>query len=169
LVTVARILRSQGREGGLRLRFYHITPADCRELRRVFIGREGDLREYVIESLVGRGKDYDLKLEGVDSLSQAERLAGQDVWISEESLKPRETGEFFLFELIGCEVVGPEGKIAGRVVDILSVGEGELLVVEGSGAEVLIPFHESICTEVDVRRKRIRVDPPDGLLDLNEI
>ena len=169
MITVARILRSQGREGELRLRFYHITPADCRELSRIFIGSEGDCREYVIKSLVRRGKDYDLKLQGVDSLSQAERLAGRDVWIPEESLRPRPSGEFFLFELIGCEVVDPEGKTTGRVTDILSVGESELLVVERSGEEVLIPFHESICTEVDVRGKRIRVDPPDGLLNLNEI
>jgi 16S rRNA processing protein RimM len=169
LITVARILRSQGQKGELRLRFFYITPTDCSGLRSVFIGREGDLREYIVESLVPRGKDFDLKLEGVDSLSQADRLAGLDVLVPEEALKERAKDEFFLFQLIGCSVIDGHGKIAGRVKDVLSAGWGELLVVEREGREILIPFHESICTEVDVPGKRIRIDPPDGLLDLNEI
>jgi len=169
LITVARILRSQGQKGELRLRFFHITPADCLELRSVFVGREGDFREYAIESLVPHGKDFDLKLEGVESLSQADRLAGLDVLVPEETLKPRDEGEFFLFQLIGCAVVDLQGKSAGRVKDVLSAGSGDLLVVERLGKEILIPFHESVCIEVDVPGKRICVDPPEGLLELNEI
>jgi 16S rRNA processing protein RimM len=169
LVTVARILRSQGQKGELRLRFFHITPDDCSELRSVFVGREGDFREYAIGSLAPHGKDFDLKLEGVDSLSQADRLAGLDVFVPEETLKPREDGEFFLFQLVGCAVVDRQGKMAGRVKDVLSVGPGELLLVEREGREILIPFHKSVCVEVDVPGKRICVDPPEGLLDLNEI
>jgi len=169
LITVARILRSQGQKGELKLRFFYITSTDCSGLKSVFIGREGDVREYAVESLVPRGKDFDLKLEGVDSLSQADRLAGLDVLVPEEALKEREKDEFFLFQLIGCSVIDKHGKTAGRVKDVLSAGPGDLLVVDWEGKEILIPFHESICIEVDVPGKRIRIDPPEGLLDLNEI
>jgi 16S rRNA processing protein RimM len=169
LITVARILRSQGKDGELRLRFSYIAPTDCSGLKSVFIGREGDLREYAIESLVPHGKDFDLKLEGVDSLSQADCLAGLDVLIPEETLKEREKDEFFLFQLIGCSVIDGLGKTIGLVKDVLSAGRSDLLVVEREEKEILIPFHESICIEVDVPGKRIRVDPPAGLLDLNEI
>ena len=169
MITVARILRSQGQKGELRLRFFYIKPTDCSGLRTVFIGREGDIREYVVEFLVPRGKDFDLKLAGVDSLSQADRLAGLDVFVPEEALKEREKDEFFLFQLIGCSVIDRHGEMAGRVRDVLSAGSGEVLVVEREGKEILIPFHESICIEVDVPGRRIRIDPPDGLLDLNEI
>jgi ribosomal 30S subunit maturation factor RimM len=54
-------------------------------------------------------------------------------------------------------------------VDVFSAGESHSLVVERKGKEVLIPFHESICTGVDLARKEIRISPPAGLLDLNEI
>lgn len=169
MITVARILRSQGQKGELRLRFFYISPAECSGLKSVFIGGEGDLKEYFVESLVPRGKNFDLKLKGVDTLSQADRLAGLDVCVPEECLKEREKDEFFLIQLIGCSVIDGNGKLAGRVKDVLSAGSGDLLVVERDGREILIPFHESICIEVDVPGKRIVIDPPEGLLDLNEI
>lgn len=169
MINVARILRSQGKTGELRLRFHYISPTDCTELKSVFIGEEGALREYKVESLVHRGKDYDLKLEGVDSLSQADSLAGLDVHLPEESLRERGKDEFYLFQLVGCWVSGRDGRRIGRVRDVLSSGAGELLLVESEGKDILIPFHKSICTEVDVDAKEIRLDPPDGLLDVNEI
>jgi len=169
LITVARILRSQGRKGELRVRFFYISPADYPGLKSVFIGKEGEFKEYAVESWVPRGKNLDLKLEGVDSLAQADRLAGLDVFIPEEGLKEREKDEYFLFQLIGCTVTDGQGKEAGRVKDVMSAGSGELLVVEQGGKEILIPFHETICIEVDVPGKRIRINPPEGLLNLNEI
>jgi len=169
LVTVARILRSQGKEGDLRVKFFHITPADCRRLGTVLVGREGEFKEYAVESLTPRGKYFDLKLEGVDSLAQADRLAGLDIRLPEESLKERGQGEFFLFELVGCAVSDSQGRAVGRVRDVLSAGSGNLLVVDRGGKEVLIPFHESICVVVDAPGKQITVDPPDGLLDVDEI
>jgi 16S rRNA processing protein RimM len=169
LINVARIIRSQGKTGNLRLRFHYISPADCIELKSVYVGREGALREYKIESLVRRGKDYDLKLEGIDSLSQADGLAGLDVYLPEGALRERGEDEFYLFQLIGCLVIGRDGRRIGRVRDILSIGAAELLLVESGGKEIFIPFHRSICIEVDVNAKEIRLDPPDGLLDVNEI
>ncbi len=52
---------------------------------------------------------------------------------------------------------------------LLPVGDRNLLVVDRGGREVLIPFVEPLCFEVDAGAKRIRVDLPDGLLDLNDI
>jgi 16S rRNA processing protein RimM len=169
LVTVARILRSQGQKGELRVKFFYLTPADFREFSVVFVGKEGDFREYRVEALIPRGKYSDLKLEGVDSLSQADRLAGLEIGLPEETLTERKKGEFFLFELVGCVVSDGRGQIVGPVKDVLSAGSGDLLVVDREGEEILIPFHESICVAVDIPAKRIRIDPPEGLLDLNEI
>lgn len=169
MVTVARILRSQGQEGELRVRFFHITPADCRGLQTVLVGKEGDFKEYAVESLTFRGKHFDLKLAGIDSLSQADRLAGLEIGVAEESLKERPKGEFFIFELIGCEVFDGLGRTVGRVRDVLPAGSGDILVIDREGKEILIPFHESICVEVDVPGKQIRINPPGGLLDVNEI
>lgn len=61
------------------------------------------------------------------------------------------------------------GDLIGLVKDILFIKKNDLLVVEKGERKMLIPFTESICIEVDLGKKEIVIDPPDGLLDLNEI
>ncbi len=61
------------------------------------------------------------------------------------------------------------GDLIGSVKDILFIKENDLLVVEKGEKKMLIPFTESICIGVDLGKKEIVIDPPDGLLDLNEI
>ncbi len=170
MVNVARIVRSQGKRGELRLRFYEIKPADLKAPPVVFVGKEGVLKRYEVESFSPKGKDADLKLRGVDSLSQADGLAGKEVYLPRESLKRPEAGSYYVFDLVGCSVVTREGEVIGRVRDVDPGGAGDLLVVEaGGGKEILIPFQESICLAVDLEKKVILIDPPEGLLELNEI
>jgi 16S rRNA processing protein RimM len=73
--------------------------------------------------------------------------------------------------LVGCAVTTKAQEKIGIVKDVWPIGESVLLVVESSreAKEILIPFSQAICPEVDTVQKRIVIDPPDGLLDLNEI
>jgi 16S rRNA processing protein RimM len=169
LISVGKILRSQGERGKLKLKFYGDDLVEPAGLTTILVGTGKAVREYRVEFLVRRGKSYDIKLEGVDSLSQADRLAGLEVFVPEEGLKETREGQFYLFQLAGCSVLGPEGEVIGTVIDVLSVPANDLLVVRGKGKEILIPFNQSICTKVDLTRKEIRIDPPAGLLDVDEI
>lgn len=110
-----------------------------------------------------------MKLKGVDSLEAADSLAGLGLYVPEEALPPAGEGSFYDFQIIGCEVVDKDGGTIGTVTGLLPVGGRNLLAVDRGGREVLIPFMESLCLEVDAAARRIRVDLPDGLLDLNDI
>jgi len=80
-----------------------------------------------------------------------------------------EDGNYYHFQIIGSAVVTKDGESVGTVKSLLSAGKATLLVVDKGGREVLIPFVRSICFDINTLRKEIRVDLPDGLLDLNEI
>ena len=107
----------------------------------------------------------------MDSLSQAEALAGAGLFVPGDSPLPDQAGRPASFELVGCAVWTKRQEKIGTVKDVWPIGESILLVVEGShdAKEILIPFNQVICPDVDVLQKRIVIDPPDGLLDLNEI
>jgi len=169
LISVGRILRSQGKEGQVKLRFYRPGLIRFPTLKKIYIEREGGMKEYKVESFSRRGGAYDVKLDGVTTLAEADSLAGAEVFVPEEGLELLEEGEYYLHQLKGCSVIGPEGNKIGVVVDAISVPENNLLVVKKGGREILIPFHASICKRVNVTEKEILVDPPAGLLDLDEV
>jgi len=78
---------------------------------------------------------------------------------------PLEPGEFFQSELLGCEVIERRtGESLGRVRGWEDSGGAGLLAVEGG---LLIPFARSICVEIDPEARRIVVELPEGLKDLN--
>ena len=106
--------------------------------------------------------------EGMDSIDEVERLAGLDLRIPAEALTPLEAGRFYHHDLIGSRVETIGGEAVGHVVRVEGGIGGSRLVVSGRGGEVLIPLALDICVEIDVAAKRIRIDPPAGLLELNE-
>ncbi len=104
------------------------------------------------------------KFKGVDTISDAEKLAGADVAIPFEQRASLAEQEFYQSDLIGCEVVDGAGRSLGIVEDFEETGGTPLLRV---GENLLIPFAKSICTKIDLEHKQITVNPPEGLLDLN--
>ena len=108
------------------------------------------------------------KFAGIDTISDAERLAGAEVSIPiDERPEPGE-GEYYRSDLVGCEVFDERGRLLGTVADWQETG-GPLLVEvrTARGKELLIPFAKSIFTRIDLERKRIEVSLPEGLADLN--
>jgi len=163
LVAVARLVRARGIRGELAA----IPLNDRRErfdtLRRVVV-RDN---EYDVERVWWHGDQLILKLRGVDTRSAAEELAGTEAYVIESERAPLQEGEFYLSDLVGCEVVEQaSGRRVGVVAGWQETGGAPLLELEGSKA--LIPFARSICREIDIVAKRIAIDPPEGLLDLNE-
>jgi len=108
------------------------------------------------------------KFQGIDTISDAEKLAGAEVSIPFEQRAALAEDQVYQSDLIGCEVVDATGRSLGVVSDFQETGGTPLLDVKTpAGRELLIPFANSICTNIDLEQKKIVVNPPEGLLDLN--
>jgi 16S rRNA processing protein RimM len=105
--------------------------------------------------------------EGFDTIEDVERLAGSELRVPESALQELEAGTYYLHQLVGCVVDTTDGRRVGEVTRVEGGVGASLLTVSGPGGDVLIPFVEDICVEVDVAGRRIRIDPPEGLLELN--
>lgn len=110
-----------------------------------------------------------IKLEGIDEISQAQSVRGQEIFLPEKDLDALESGQFYHYQLIGCRVETKKSKRVGIVKDIWQIQNNPQLVVEKRKTEIYIPFTQQICTEINLEKKEIVVDPPEGLLELNEI
>ena len=127
-------------------------------------------RALEVENAWWHGERLILKFRGVDSMSDAEELAGADVEIPAEERTALDADEYFLSDLVGCALIDQKTGQSLGVVDGWTETGGPLLLTvkaEGSGEELMIPFARAICREIDVAAKRIVADLPEGLAGLN--
>lgn len=122
----------------------------------------------VVESVRVQNGGPVVAFEGHTRREQVEPLAGAELRVPEAMLRPLESGQYYEHELIGCGVETIGHDPIGVVIRVEGGVGGSRLVVEGRRGEILIPLAMHICVEIDVAGRKIRVDPPEGLLDLNE-
>ncbi len=165
---MGKVLRSEGREGRLKVKLLEKGLPEPAPERGV-LGGPGGFEAYDVESFELDRNSHVLKLRGIDTLARADALAGRDVYLPEAAFRLLEAGRYYDFQLIGSRVVTGDGTEVGTVSGLLASGGQDVLVVVRGGSEVYVPFVEAICRRVDPERREIVIDPPDGLLDLNEI
>lgn len=166
LVAIAKIVKPRGLRGELISEILTDFPERFDDLKRVFaVCDDGKTSELVIEKSWFQKDRIVLKFAGYDSLETAETLRDCEICVPETEAVALEEDEFFDWQLEDCAVETVDGEKIGRVTEVMRTGGTEILVVAGTEKEFLIPFAETICTEIDVENKLIRVDAPEGLLE----
>lgn len=178
-ITLARVLKTQGRIGEVAVEIHtgipeRFTPG----MKLSALGRDSShaSRELEIEDLWPHKGSLVLKFRGVDSISDAEALIGSELQVPAQQRAQLDAGWNFVSDLIGCTVFD-HGREIGRIADVqFGAGEAPLLIVAGaaekfaaSRAEIKfdIPFAESYLEAVDIKAKVVRLNLPDGMLELN--
>ena len=169
LVTVGRIVRPHGNKG-------HVVVAGETDFGAerfragATVWRLRDGRPALVRIAESREHDgrWVIALEGVGSIDQAEALRNETLRVAVEALRPLGPQRYYVHDLAGCRVETGEGHEVGRV-DRVELGTGTpVLVVMGRQGEVLVPFAEEICRRIDVPARLIVIDPPEGLIELNQ-
>ena len=171
-VTLARILRPRGLRGEVAAEILTDFPERLTGLREVLLddGR-GAPRSVAVEKCwlsTSRGGQAIFHFAGVDSVEEAERLRGIEVQVPIEQRAKLDAGNYYVGDLIGCEVWEAGASSAmGAVRDVEFPGGVPLLAVKTGEGEILVPLAAEFCTRIDVKAKRIDVALPDGLRELN--
>ncbi len=165
-VRAGRLLRTRGRNGELLAEIDSSRPGRAERITRVLLRRTDHEAVFGVERFWRHQGRPVFKFTGIDSISQAEGWEGAEILVPEAERVKLEPGEFYQADLIGC-VVEDERGVLGTVAAV-EEGAGPLLlhVARRDGGELLVPFAASICREIDVAAKRIRVELPEGLAEL---
>ncbi len=120
---------------------------------------------YFVESIkIKNESEVYLKLEGVDTKEQAQKLNAKPVWLKEEDFK-RLAAKSSPISLLGFMVIN-EGEELGEVLEVIEQPHQVLCRIDLNGNEALIPVHEETLEKLDKKNKKLYVVLPDGLLDL---
>jgi len=169
MAVVGTIARAHGNRGQV-----IVNPAtDFPEERfrvgaELFANRNGAIGTVTLTSVRFQKGRPIMGISGVDTMTAAEGLAGVELRVPREWLAPLPADTFYQHELVGCAVETRTGEAVGTVAQVEGERGGYRLVVTGGRGDVLIPLAAAICTAIDVKARRIVVDPPEGLLDLNQ-
>lgn len=190
-ILLARLLRPQGRKGEILADLFTSNPSLFKDKPQVWLAPAGftvaaspsaieprpiEVRDFWLP--VGRNAGrVVLHLAGIDTITQAEALAGSEIVIPAADRPQLESGTVYTADLIGATVFDREQPI-GTIADVqfptspdgsrrLDDAAPLLAVHTPAGDELLIPFANQYIREMDLRHARLRMELPEGLLDLN--
>ena len=181
-VTLARVVRTQGRKGEVLADLLTDFPERFQTQPDIFLRSpaKGEPRAAVVESSwmpTGRSAGrIVLKLAGVDSISDAELLAGAEVQIPAAERVSLADGTYYVSDLIGCRMTNrgdeigtvsdmhfPQDTAGRRIEDAAAI----FVVERANGDEILIPFASAFVRRIDTASRTIDMELPDGLLQMN--
>ena len=124
--------------------------------------RYGDKEEqWKPAETVLQGSTLLIRFAGIDNPEAAEKLKGAQIIAGREYAAPLKEGEYYVEDLKGLEVVNPEGKVLGHIVDLVEGGGGELAELKLLSGEVrYAPFRNEFFGDVDLERGRIALNEP---------
>jgi len=186
-VTLARVVRPQGRRGEVLCELDTDFPERFRERRQLYLRAGEDvppslhtLEEFWLPTGRSAGRIV-LKFAGIDSISDAERLAGSAVLLPASQRMALEDGTFYVDDLRGCTVMNVAGGDGpddlGIITDVhfltdptgakLEDAAPILVVTRPNGDEVLIPLAKEFLQAPDLPNRRIAMRLPHGLVEAN--
>jgi len=110
-------------------------------------------------------KGFLVKFVGIEDRTEAERFRGRYLLRPIEEMEELEEGEIFYHQLLGMEVETADGARVGSVQEVYELEPAHLLEIRGERGLFHVPLAGHVVKEVDVKGRRLVLDPPEGLLD----
>lgn len=170
LMRVARIDSTHGLRGEVSAQLCTDFPERFGEIESIWVGPGAQPELAKLWRLDGwrlhKGKVL-LKFDAVRDVDQARALAGHDVWIERRQAMELPEDTYYQDDLLGLEVFDTDGARIGEVEDILLTRGADVLMVRSDRGEILIPATSAICVLVDLEARKLVVEVPEGLLEVN--
>jgi 16S rRNA processing protein RimM len=162
MVAIGRIVKPQGRHGEVVVESFSDVPERFPSLRKACVpGPDGSAREVTVTSCWPHKHRFVLKLDGVDSIDDAEAYRGLELRIGEEELAALPEGSYYHHQLRGLRVEDERGTPLGEVTDVLTPGATPVLVVQGGAGEIMIPLADAFVHQVDLANGRLVATRPE--------
>ena len=154
LITLGKIVRPHGVKGDVKvilslndLSFFFIFDV-------VYINNQ----PYTIQNVKQVSDGIALKLEGINSMNDAENYRNKDVCVERKYLPQLEENEFYAEDLIGCTLYFENNKEVGKIFDIQNYGATDILVIKDGTEEYLCPFLNNLIVDADLTNKKIVIN-----------
>ena len=161
---VGKIINTHGIKGGLKV--IPLTDYDERfeELEWVYI--EGLKDKFYITSVSYQKSNLIINFKGYQDINLVEKFKGKYLLIDETQRRELPEDTFYISDIIGLEVYTVENQYLGKVKDVIQAGSNEVYLIQSQeGKEIMIPSVKEFIPEIDLEKKRITVNPIEGMIE----
>ena len=165
-LTIGEIVAPFGLAGEMKVKLETDFPERFAGLKEVCIRfSTGDARLYAVEGARRHKGQVLLKLRGITSINDLPVFRNAFVQVRAEDAVVLPANEFYIHDLVGCEVVTPDGTALGRVERVLTTEANDVYILGGGPrGEILLPAIRDVIRSVDTAGRRIVAAPTPGLL-----
>ena len=154
-ISVGKVTKTHGLKG--ELKFYPSMEedwfADLKQIRLSGKDPTKDFAEHTLQCVRGKDAPKIVKLDGVDDIVAAEKLAGKTVYILREALPTLPEGEYYWFQIEGLAVYDEDKRYYGCVEEIIRTGSNDVYVVRDDKKELLLPMIDRLSRLLTWRRE----------------
>lgn len=152
---IGKIVKPVGIKGEFKVIPYTDNINRFKELKHFYF--ENDEQKQVVEKVTLRGDFVTLKIVGIDNPEQVDFLREKCIFVDRENSVKLDQDHFFIVDLVGCEIIGANGKNQGRIVDVENYGASDIIVFEKNGKEYSVPFLKDVFGKIDVENMKVYV------------
>lgn len=172
LIEIGQFLKPHGIKGELSA-IFNFPEVEPDMFRCLIIEINGIYVPFFIDTWREKGgTSYLIKLDGVNNESEAQEFSNYPFFIlksdlPEENLAEIEDGDgFYLYDLIGYKIFDDKTPV-GIINDIDDSTSNILLHIKKDNDIIYVPFAEDWIEEFDAQKHIIRMNIPNGVINLN--
>jgi 16S rRNA processing protein RimM len=163
---LGKIIRPHGVKGGLKIYLDVDAPESYHGLELVFVELKRTLVPYFVEQIHLEGNKANIMLQDVQTMEEAEKLAGCRLFLPLKMLPVLKGNKFYHHEVIGFLVIDTKYGPLGLIDHILDLSHNVIMVIKKDDKEILVPMNDEIIRKVDRKNRLIRIEAPEGLIEV---
>ena len=162
---IGQIVNTSGLKGVIKVKPFTDDIAKFNDLETIYISVKKELKEFKIEQVRFSKNMVFLKLEGIDTIEEAEKYRNLYLKIKRDKDEKLDKDTYYIVDILGCKVYTDEQKELGIVDDVFETGSNDVYVVKDeAGKQVLLPAIKEVIKNIDIENKTIIVHLLEGLI-----
>ena len=163
---LGRIVKAYGKKGELNVVLDTDNPENYKDLKSIFLDLKGNLIPYFIENIQIKNNKAIINLKDVLTPEIAEMFVNAEIFLPLDQL-PKLTGnKFYYHDIIGYSIIDKTYGSIGKVEKVLDLPQQAILQINYKNKEILIPITDEIIKIVDRNNKQIKIEAPEGLIEI---
>ena len=163
-IEIGQIVNTNGLKGVVKVNPFTDDISKFEDLKFVYIQLKNELKKVKIEQVRYNKNQVLLKLEGIDSIEEAEKY--RNFYLKTEKESQEDLGEdtYYIVDLIGLDVYSDKNEYLGKIEDVFPTGSNDVYVVKDNlGKQILIPAIADVVKKVDLENKKMTINLIPGL------